>query len=85
MAQGSFAIRVEAAADPGGELVPRRFHLGRRSVEVVEVLDRWLGTDRSYFKVLGDDGDLYILRRDGLADHWELTLFTSAAVAAATC
>jgi hypothetical protein len=87
----AFHLRVETAAAPAaaragqdfastpGDAPPARFYLGERAVRVVEVIDRWLGTDDRYFKVKGDDGDLYILRHDRLDAHWELTLFTSAA------
>lgn len=75
---GDFQIRVEACAGHRGEPTPRCFFLGLRRVEVAEVVDRWLGCDRRYFKVRGDDGDLYILRYEPLREHWELTLFASA-------
>ena len=77
-----FAIRVEASAGessagPGGEPALRCFWLGPRRVEVAEVLDRWLGSDRSYYKVRSVDGDLYILLHEPGIDRWELTLFSS--------
>jgi hypothetical protein len=75
---GDFAIRVEAFEGHLGEATPRRFFLGSRQIEVAEVVDRWLGSDRRYYKVRGDDGDLYILRYEPLFDRWELTLFASA-------
>ena len=80
---GDFAIRVEACEGHRGEPTPRRFYLGARQVDVAEVVDRWLGDDRRYFKVRGDDGDFYILRHEPLHDRWELTLFASAASALA--
>ncbi len=70
-----FPIRVECYAGYRGEETPRRFHLGTRRVEVLDVLDRWLAPDHRYFKVMGDDGDTYILRHDVEHDRWELTLF----------
>jgi hypothetical protein len=70
-------IRVDCHAGYRGEETPRRFFLGSREVDVVEVLDRWLSPDHRYFKVLGGDGDVYILRHDMLADRWELTMFES--------
>ena len=73
--EGFFFIRVECYAGYRGEEVPRRFFLGRRQVEVLEVVDRWLAPDHRYFKVLGDDGGVYILRHDAEGDRWELTLF----------
>jgi hypothetical protein len=47
-----------------------------RCVVVQEVVDRWLAPDHRYFKVLGSDGDLYILRHDPHANQWELTFFS---------
>jgi hypothetical protein len=55
----------------------KRFRLDGRRVEVVENLDRWFGADYAYFKVRGDDGNLYILRLDEASDAWELTMFQS--------
>jgi hypothetical protein len=68
-------VRVECHAGYRGEEAPRRFFLGARRVEVVEVIDRWLAPDQRYFKVRGDDGATYILRHDPDALRWELTLF----------
>lgn len=70
-------IRVECHAGYRGEETPRRFSLGTRRVEVVEVFDRWLAPDHRYFKLLGDDGATYILRHDLETLRWELTLFVS--------
>jgi len=70
-------ISVECYAGHRGEETPRRFWIGDRLVEVVEVLDRWLAPDHRYFKVKGDDGDTYILRHDSGADRWEMTMFRS--------
>ena len=68
-------IRVECYAGYRGEEAPRRFFLGETKVEVSEVIDRWLAPNHRYFKVRGDDGDLYILRQDVESQCWELTLF----------
>ncbi len=70
-------VRVECVAGHRSEETPRRFTLGKRTVEVAEVLDQWLAPDHRYFKVRGDDGDTYILRHDVLLDRWELTVFES--------
>ncbi len=69
------AIRVECYAGHRGEETPRRLWLGDRAVEVVEILDRWLAPDHRYFKVRGDDGNVYILRHDPGTDRWEMTMF----------
>jgi hypothetical protein len=76
---GELTVRVEACEGHWGEAIPCRFFLGPRQVDVAEVVDRWLGSDRRYFKVRGDDGDFYILRHEPLLDRWELTLFATAA------
>lgn len=69
-------IRVECYSGYKGEETPRRFYIGPRRVEVAEVLDRWLAPDHSYFKVLGDDGALYIIRHDESGEgEWELTVY----------
>jgi hypothetical protein len=71
----SFRIAVDCYAGYRGEETPRRFRLGGRWIEVRDVVDRWLDPDHRYFKLIGDDGDLYILRHDIETDAWELTLF----------
>jgi len=75
MATGDLSIRVECYAGYRGEQTPQRFYLGERCVEAQELLDAWLGPDHRYFKLRGDDGDVYILRHDTAKDLWELTLF----------
>jgi hypothetical protein len=70
-------IRVECHAGHRGEETPRRFCLGERCVDVIEVVDRWIAPDHRYFKLKGSDGAVYILRYDVQLDCWELTLFDS--------
>ncbi|MBI5556363.1 MAG: hypothetical protein HY885_01850 [Deltaproteobacteria bacterium] len=70
-----FAISVSCYAGYRGEETPRGFSLRERKIEVVEVLDRWLAPDHRYFKIRGDDGDIYIIRHDVLRNQWQLTLF----------
>jgi hypothetical protein len=74
MTEDTFALAVEAAPDPSGEPLPRRFRLGARVVEVADILDRWPGADHLYVKLRGTDGATYILRRDADGD-WRLVLF----------
>ncbi len=69
------SLRVECHAGYRADERPRRFFVGDRRVEVAEVLDSWIGPDHRYFKVRGDDGDVYILRHDTSVDRWELTMF----------
>jgi len=69
-------IRVDCYAGYRGEETPRRFRLGNRSIEVVKILDRWLAPDHRYFKLMGDDNSLYILRHDTENFRWELTFYS---------
>ncbi len=73
--EAEFAMQVECDAGHRGELTPRRFSLGGRSIEVSEILDAWLAPDHRYFKVRGDDGACYILRHDVTASRWQLTAY----------
>jgi hypothetical protein len=68
-------LKVDCYAGHRGEETPRRLELGGRCVQVVEVVDRWFGPDHRYFKILGDDGAIYLLRVDDAADRWELVMF----------
>ena len=68
-------IHVECYSGYMAEETPRRLRLGRRRVEIIEVLDRWLAPDHRYFKLAGDDGGVYIVRYDVAAQHWNLMMF----------
>ncbi len=69
------SIRVECYAGYRGAETPRRFHLGNKAEDIVEVLDRWLSPEHRYFKCLGTDGGTYILRHDVQRDGWEITFY----------
>ena len=47
-------------------------------IEVREMVDWRLSTDRRYFKVIGSDAATYLIRRETLAWQWELVLDQSA-------
>jgi hypothetical protein len=68
-------LNVECYAGHRGDEAPRVLVIGGRRVEVAQVLDRWLAPSHRYFKVRGDDGDVYIVRYDEGSDMWELTMF----------
>lgn len=70
-------ITVECYAGHRGEETPRRINLDGRHIEVAEVLDQWLAPDHRYFKILGSDDAVYIVRHDVLNDVWELTMYQS--------
>jgi hypothetical protein len=68
-------MKVECYNGYRGEETPRRFFLGKRAIEVIEVLDRWIEPTHRYCKLRGHDGGIYILRYSASDDAWELTLF----------
>lgn len=68
-------IRVECYAGYRGEETPRRLIMGSRRIGVVRIKDRWLAPDHRYFKLIGDDGGLYIIRHDPHLGTWQLNCF----------
>jgi hypothetical protein len=68
-------LHVECYAGHRGGEAPRALVIGGRRVIVLEILDRWLASSHRYFKIRGDDGDVYIVRHDEESDAWELTMF----------
>jgi hypothetical protein len=68
-------LAVECDAGHRGEQTPRALQLGDRRIDVLDVLDQWLAPEHRYFKLRGDDGDIYIVRHDVESARWELTLF----------
>jgi hypothetical protein len=56
---------------------PVRFRLDEHQYVVEEVLDQWYGPDDTFYKVLADDGNLYILRRETSVPEgvWHLESF----------
>ncbi len=70
-------IRVQCYAGYRGEETPQCLFIGKRRIELVDVIDRWLSPGEHYFKLRGMDQEIYILRHAVGQDQWELTLFDS--------
>ena len=51
---------------------PLSFVLDSRKLEVIHIMDRWYGEEHDYFKVLADDGKVYLLRWHRTLDSWFL-------------
>lgn len=68
-------IKVECYAGYRGEETPRRIWLGDKKIEVKDVQDRWLAPNHRYFKILGENDAVYILRHDATTWEWELVFF----------
>jgi hypothetical protein len=72
-------ILVDDLSEVFGDGSPVRFRLGQRTIEVIDVLDRWQGTTTEHFRVRGSDEHTYVLRRDrtaGTAGVWEMVSYT---------
>ena len=68
-------LKVICYAGYRGEEEPREFLIGKRKIQVEEIIDRWLSPAHRYFKVRGSDGDTYILRYDVATNQWEITMY----------
>ena len=75
MSDRLLTIQVDCYAGHRGEQTPRVLTLGDRRIAVTAVLDQWLAPDHRYFKLCGDDGDIYLVRHDVVSQEWELTMF----------
>ena len=73
--QRLLTVGVECYAGHRGEQTPRTLILGDRRIAVIEVVDAWLAPEHRYFKLRGDDGDMYLVRHDERFSTWELTMF----------
>lgn len=68
-------IKVTCYAGYRGEETPRIIQFQSRKIEVKKVIDRWLNPDHRYFKVLGKDDGIYIIRHDIETGDWGLTFY----------
>ena len=71
-------IKVECYAGYRAEETPRIIWFESRKIEVQKILDRWLDPEHRYFKLLGDDEGIYIIRHDMNTQAWELTFYQEA-------
>jgi hypothetical protein len=73
-------LEVECYAGRKADERPVRFRLEGRQHLVEEVLDQWHGVDCISYKVLADDGNLYVLRQQTSTPEglWELVSFRRA-------
>lgn len=69
------SVRVETYSGFKADERPLRLHLGDHTLEVSAVEDRWHSPGETYFRILTDDGDRYILRHTEAQDVWTLTAY----------
>ena len=71
----SIKISVQCYSGYKANERPVSFNIGKKLLKVDELVDTWHGVDHSYFKVLADDGNTYILKYEEGLDEWELEFF----------
>lgn len=74
-------IQVECYSAYRAEERPVRFRIEGHEYRVKEVLDQWYGPEDAWYKVLANDGNIYILRRRSCVPdgEWDLVSFRKAA------
>ncbi len=68
-------LRVECYAGYRGDETPRRLVVAERPLEVLEVVDRWLGPDHRYFKLRVEGGATFVVRQDLDSGEWEVATY----------
>ncbi|MGH7767295.1 MAG: hypothetical protein ACREQP_07555 [Candidatus Binatia bacterium] len=69
-------VKVDTDIVSAGEEKPVRFVLGGRYIKIDDIMDRWYSPQGSYYRVLGEDGNFYILKGPADDELWELVSFT---------
>lgn len=54
---------------------PVRIVFANQTVEVTEVEDRWYSPGATYFRVVVEGGERYVVRRNDAQDSWSLAAF----------
>ena len=68
-------LEIECHAGHRGEEEPRYLTLDGKRIGVRDIVDRWMAPDHRYFKLLADDGAVYVVRRDVAGEGWELVMY----------
>jgi hypothetical protein len=72
---GALIVRVDCYAGYKGYERPLRVHLGDRSLQIVEIEDRWYSPGATFFRIVVEGGNRYVLHREDGQDFWSLTAF----------
>jgi hypothetical protein len=69
-----FPKKIEVVAYSGYKANERPLYLvlDEERLEVKNIIDRWYGVEHDYFKVLADDGKVYLLKWHRTLDLWFL-------------
>ncbi len=72
MSADSFPKKIEVIAYSGYKANerPLQFILDEKRLEVQDITDRWYGVEHDHFKVMADDGKVYLLKWHRALDVW---------------
>ena len=76
---GELIVRVECYAGYKGDERPVRLHFREKALEIVETEDRWYAPGATFFRVLVEGGDRYVLRHEEAQGVWSLVGFRATA------
>jgi hypothetical protein len=71
-------IEVETYSGYRADERPLRFVLNGREYQVAEVEDRWYSPEATYFRVVAEDGNRYVLCHDEAQKIWTLEAFRAS-------
>ena len=72
-------VRVECYAGYKGDERPVRVHFGDRALQIVAIEDRWYSPGATFFRVVVEGGDRYVLHREDGQDLWSVSAFRAGA------
>jgi len=73
-------VQVECYSGYKADERPLKLHLGKRTIEILEIEDRWYSPGATYFRVRVEDGDRYVLRHEEAQDVWSLVGYRAEVV-----
>ena len=68
-------VRVECYSGYKADERPTKLYLGGRSLQISAVEDRWYAPGATFFRVVVEGGDRYVLRHEEGQDIWSLSAF----------
>jgi hypothetical protein len=65
-------VRVECYSGYMADERPMRLHLGACSFQIAQIEDRWYSPGATFFRVVVEDGDRYVLRHEEAQNVWTI-------------
>jgi hypothetical protein len=63
-------IEVQAYSGYKANERPTTFTMDHQMLKVSRIIDRWYGVEHDYFKILADDGAVYLIKWHRIPDLW---------------